>query len=249
MSLKQSIKEILGSIYFHLYKKYQPTVGNRVILYHSIGSKLDHDSYGISISEEKFKEHMKYIKENYNIISIDKNYSNVLDKNSISLTFDDGYKDNLKALDICEKHEIPFTLYITTHEIGKENYLSRDDILRFSNSTLCTLGAHSHTHPLLASLSYNEQLNELTKSKQILEDIIGSKITHMSYPHGSYNEDTLKIIEELGYQVVTSSHIGLNTTNNLNMKKIKRIEIVGSDDLKSLRKKILGYYDFLAWKE
>ncbi len=247
--MKKSIKSILASLYYNLFHKHQSNIGNRIILYHSIGSKLDHDTYGISISKERFTKHILYLKENYEIIPIDENYQNNLDRNSISITLDDGYKDNLIALELCEKYNIPFTLYISTGFIGKKHYLTEDEIRFFSKSNICRLGTHSVTHPHLDTLSYNKQFNELNDSKNRLEDIVGYKITEMSYPHGSYNNDTIKITEKLGYNLISSSHIGLNKNHNLDLKRLKRIEIIGSDNLIQLEKKILGYYDYLSLKE
>lgn len=248
MSMKKTLKEVLGFVYYNLFRRYQKIVGNRVVLYHSIGSKLNHDSYGISISKERFVEHIKFLKENYEIIPLDLNYANNLDRDTISITFDDGYKDNLFALEICEKYEIPFTLYITTGSIGQKEYLSEDEIKFFSKSDKCLLGTHSVTHPHLNQLSYDEQYYELLESKKRLEDIIDSEIIYMSYPHGSYNSDTLDIIQKLGYKIVSSSKMGMNTKENIDLRKIKRVEIVANDDLKKLSKKISGYYDFLSLK-
>ncbi|PLY10488.1 MAG: hypothetical protein C0626_05805 [Arcobacter sp.] len=247
--MKKLIKATLSSIYYNVYFKYKKSVGNRIILYHSIGSKLSHDNYGISISKERFSEHIKYIKEHHDIIPIDDKYKYKLNSNTVSLTFDDGYKDNLYALELCEKYNVPFTLYISTGFIGKKQYLNEEEIKLFSKSSLCKLGTHSITHPHLDRLTYDVQYIELSDSKKRLENIVGHEIKEMSYPHGSYNQDTIKIIEKLGYNIVTSSHIGLNTKQNLDLKRLKRIEIIASDDIFSLEKKILGYYDYLALKE
>ena len=247
--MKKLIKKIIAILYYNLLRRFQNQVGNRIILYHAIGTKLNFDTYGISISKEKFLKQILYLKENYEIIPIDSNYKNKLNKTTISITFDDGYKDNLYALEICEKYDIPFTLYITTGFIGQDNYLSIEDIQRFSNSKICIIGTHSVTHPHLDKLDYDEQYKELLDSKETLEKIVGYPITHFSYPHGSYNDDTRRIIEKIGYNMVSSSHISLNTIKNLDLKRLKRIEIIASDNISDLQKKILGYYDYLKYKE
>ena len=54
-----------------------------------------------------------------------------------------------------------------------------------------------------------------------------------------------KILDNLGYNLASSSHLGLNTQNNINLRELKRSEIIASDNLKILEKKILGYYDYL----
>lgn len=247
--MKKDIKKIISIIYYNLFRRFQNKIGNRILLYHAIGTKLEHDSYGLSISKETFFEHMMFLKENYEIIPIDDDYVNNLDRNTVSITFDDGYEDNLYALEICEKLNIPFTLYITTGMIAKKNYLNRDQILKFANSKVCALGTHSVTHPHLDTLSYEEQYTELQKSKRTLEEIVGYEITYMSFPHGNYNNNTLKILDEVGYNITSSSHIGLNTKRNIKLKELKRIEIISSDNIVDLNKKILGYYDYLALRK
>jgi len=243
--MKRSIKKLLGVIYYNLIRRHQNDVGNRIVLYHSIGTKLDFDTYGISISKERFLEHIKYLKNNYEIIPINEYYKENLDRKTISITFDDGFRDNLYALSVCEKYSIPFSIYVTTGFIGEKNYLTEGDIVKLSKSKECTLGVHSHTHPHLGDLTYDEQYNELKDSKEILENLVGYRITQMSLPHGSYNSDTMKILNILGYSAVLSSNIGLNCTNNLDLIKLKRVEIVASDDVNELERKLNGYYDYL----
>lgn len=248
LSVKSKIKETLGFFYFNLYKKYLNEIGNRIILYHAIGTKLEFDTYGISISKQNFLEHIIFLKDNYEIIQIDDNYKTNLNRKTVSITFDDGFKDNLYALELLEKYNIPFTLYITTDFIGKKNYLNEQELQLFHKSKLCNLGVHGKSHRHLDKLDYKEQYIELQESKLCLENLLGNSITQMSFPHGCYNESTLKILDILGYNAVSSSHIGLNEIKSLDLKRLKRIEIVASDNLKQLSKKIDGYYDILGVK-
>ena len=65
-SLKKLIKESVGYVYYNTYKKYCNNTGNKTLIYHAFGSKLKHDTYGISISINKFKDQMlptKWYKE------------------------------------------------------------------------------------------------------------------------------------------------------------------------------------------
>ena len=114
--LKNSIKELLGYTYFNLYKKYINNIGNKTLIYHAFGTKLKHDTYGISMDINRFKSHMIYVKDNYHIHDLTKPFAG----NSISITIDDGYKDTLDAVDILQNLKIPFTLFITSDFIDKE---------------------------------------------------------------------------------------------------------------------------------
>ena len=67
------------------------------------------------------------------------------------------------------------------------------------------IGLHSHNHPtLLEKLSYDEQKNEYEKCLSSISSVLDkakNKIKYMSHPCGSYNEDTLQILKELGIEL------------------------------------------------
>jgi peptidoglycan/xylan/chitin deacetylase (PgdA/CDA1 family) len=71
-----------------------------------------------TVSTEFFDSFLENIKKNYQLCSLDEMIDNLnhnSSKNIAHITFDDGYKDNLKnALPILIKHNAPATLYITT---------------------------------------------------------------------------------------------------------------------------------------
>lgn len=248
MTCKNTIKSIIAYPYYHLYRRFLPTIGNRTLIYHSIGSKLPWGEYGISIDPKLFREHIIFLSKNYKILP-SQEIPTSLTSQSITITLDDGYKDNLIAYEIFEELQIPFTIFISTQLINQSHWLNQEEIKMLASSPLCTLGTHGHSHTKLGTLTPKKQQEELGISKQILEDIIGRNIDYMSYPHGSYNQHTLEIAKNLGYKICHSSDIGLNASNNFNPLKIKRSEIIASDTLSNLKKKIDGFYDFLSLKE
>ena len=185
------MRETLGLIYFNIYKRHLSISGNRTLIYHAFGSKLDHDTYGISINLNLFKSHMLYLKENYSFSNIGKNDYN----NSISITIDDGYKDTLDAVSILDNLKIPFDLFISSDFINKNGYLSDKDIRDISLSEYSNIGSHGKTHTKLASLNREKQKLELFESKKVIESIIDQTVNSISFPHGSYNEDTINAIK------------------------------------------------------
>ena len=241
MNFKLFIKETLGTLYYHTFKKFQNTHGNRPLIYHAFGTKLSHDTYGISMDIKKFNEHMKYISDNYKVVEAS-NYSNQ-SLDTISITIDDGYKDTLNALEILDLYHIPVTIFITASYINKKNYMTNKDLYQISQYDSITIGAHGLSHKKLGTLSIEEQKSELHESKIVIENILGKKINSVSYPHGSYNRETFNILDNLKYQYAFSSIKGIN--NNLtNRFLLKRNEVISSDKVKDLEKKIKGYYDF-----
>jgi len=241
MGMKMIIKESLAMMYYHGYKKYNNMIGNRSLIYHAFGSKLDHDTYGISIPIDRFREHIKYLSENYRINKAIDYISH--NNTSISITIDDGYKDTLDAIEILEYFNVPVLLFITTNFINKKNYLSDSDLRDISKINTLSIGAHGKSHQRLGALDYENQKKELKGSKAVLEEILGYEINTVSFPHGSHNKDTLNLLQDLGYMHGFSSIKGINNKFT-NKYLLRRSEVISTDKTEDLDKKIKGYYDY-----
>ncbi|MCS6935475.1 MAG: polysaccharide deacetylase family protein [Chitinophagales bacterium] len=76
----------------------------------------------------------------------------------------------------------------------------KDTLRAASANRLFTFGSHSHSHYCMAYLNEEELRQELTTSKQILEDTLGTKVETIAYPDGSYNEGVIKLTLETGYR-------------------------------------------------
>lgn len=60
-----------------------------------------------------------------------------------------------------------------------------------------TLGAHTVNHPILASISEEEALTEMSASKDHLEGLTGERITLFAYPNGKPGSDYTSVHAEL----------------------------------------------------
>jgi len=61
------------------------------------------------------------------------------------------------------------------------------------------IGSHCHNHYNLASLSEENALDELKKSKKLLEDCIEKPVTSVAFPDGSYSERVKQQAKDVGY--------------------------------------------------
>ena len=101
------------------------------------------------------------------------------------------------------------------------------------------IGLHSHSHPvLLENLSYNEQKKEYENNKSTLSEILNidkNNIKYMSHPNGSYNDDTLKILQELKIELGFKPIMTIEPEKN--MKKINNssLEIARQDHSKIVK--------------
>ena len=89
-------------------------------------------------------------------------------------------------------------------ETYKKLFFQKDDLKKLDNLGHL-VGLHSHNHPtLLEKLNYDEQKNEYEKCLSSISNILDktkNEIKYMSHPCGSYNNDTLEILRELGVEL------------------------------------------------
>ena len=207
---------------------YQP---NLVLLYHRI-NKLEHDTHMLAVTPENFYQHIKYLKENYNIIPLTEIY-NKQDKISISITFDDGYADNYQnALPVLEELQAPATIFVSSGNLdsNKEfwwDYLERimlisipktlqlqinTSIGKFSWNIIdkeSIIKAHNQLHPIIKKLDSEER-------EKLLQDIAAQFNINKDSQNinRSLNEQELKKLSQSPYITIgahTITHTPLSS--------------------------------------
>jgi peptidoglycan/xylan/chitin deacetylase (PgdA/CDA1 family) len=73
------------------------------------------------------------------------------------------------------------------------------EVMRLAEDGLVEIGAHSVTHPLLATLAIEAQQSEIQQSKQHLEQLLVRPVHGFAYPHGSATPSTRHIVQETGF--------------------------------------------------
>lgn len=78
------------------------------------------------------------------------------------------------------------------------------------------IGLHSYSHPtVMENKSYDEQYNEYNKNKIQLEKIINHNIISVSYPCNSYNNDTIKCMQNLDIKIGFRANMADTIKNNI----------------------------------
>lgn len=174
-----------------------PPEGPRLLIYHRVGTS---HGYQMEVTLENFRKQLSWLGSNRQIVDLDTAWRSWGDPGSrylTALTFDDGYRDLFTtAYPLMLDVACPFVLYLSTSFIAgsDDGAVSPPDALTWSDieemlaSGLMTLGAHTHTHPDLRSLSEEEVEDELGTSDDIIERRLGLKPRHFAYPYGFWSE-------------------------------------------------------------
>jgi peptidoglycan/xylan/chitin deacetylase (PgdA/CDA1 family) len=87
------------------------------------------------------------------------------------------------------------------------------------------IGSHTHTHELLSKLSLEQQIEELSQSRSIIETRLGAKVDAIAYPVGarsSFNTNTFKALQVTSYRTGFSFYGGVNRPGKVNHFDVAR---------------------------
>lgn len=202
-----------------LHNLTHPMLGDILMLHRVVEQRSDNPSQrGLEVTHDFLEQTiMDYRQKGYTFIKIDElpisNFQFPLFNSSlfVCLTFDDGYQDNYDiAYPLLKRLEVPFTVYVTTGFIdnrlpmwwypGEKLGINTESLKMLDADPLCTIGAHTISHPRLDTLSLDDQQKEIIQSHQELEALLGHAVHHFSYPHGAYNADTLTIVKQQSFR-------------------------------------------------
>mgnify|MGYP001269809936 CR=1 FL=1 len=237
----------VASFLSYFYKK----KNNAILLYHSI-RKMDFniDNNLDVVDIDIFSNQMKLLSSNKDFENrICPLSLNLKKHGSISITFDDGYLDNIEnVFPIINKYNIPITIFICIDLIGKDGYLKKSDIEFLSKQKNITIGSHSFLHKPLENIEISQAKEDLFKSKNILQDITNKKTNLFSYPHGSFNNEILDMIKKNNiFDIACCSINKTFVPNNITKFLLPRIPIWYLDNQKSFLNKLNSYWDWISY--
>ncbi|MDW7551458.1 polysaccharide deacetylase family protein [Pseudoalteromonas sp. McH1-7] len=185
--------------------------GAVILQYHHVSEKLPAVT---SVSEETFKSHLSYIKNNgYNVMPLPKllnalQSEQTLPAKTIAITFDDGYENNITAAaPLLEQFGFPYTIFVNPQLIDEQkSYVMTWHELRKLAKRGATIANHSAKHDYLHQKLDDESIAEwrarvkqdITWSQQRIKEEIGHDYPYLAYPYGEFNRKLQELVSELG---------------------------------------------------
>ncbi len=103
--------------------------GGRILIYHGIDRVGSTQFNSRFISQDSFRQQVAYFAEHFHMIPLDRYFAGerAPDRLTLTLTFDDGYRNNLElALPVLEEFDAPATFFVTTIGALGKDYLWPD---------------------------------------------------------------------------------------------------------------------------
>ena len=195
-------------------KYYSKDEGILSIMYH----RFNESKYpSTNIQMDVFKEHIQIIKKSdfkfHYPNKFEEEFNNIKIKKEILITIDDAFKSfYLEAWPYLKKNKIPFILFVSTEPVGKNGYMTWDQIREIEKEPFTLIGHHSHSHDYLIDETNDKFILDIKKANKIFLDELGYVPNLFSYPFGEYSKIMRDYISK-NFKFAFGQHSGVIDVN------------------------------------
>jgi peptidoglycan/xylan/chitin deacetylase (PgdA/CDA1 family) len=195
-------------------KYYSDDKGILSLMYH----RFDENKYpSTNIRMDVFKKQIEIIKNlKYNFYdpkNLEKNFHTIKTEKKILITIDDAFSSFYEvAWPYLKEEKIPFILFISTESVGKNGYMTWNQIKELEMENTVYIGNHSHSHSYLVNLKNKEFRRDIDISSSIFKKKLGYNPIFFSYPFGEYSS-LIKEYISINFKFSFGQHSGLIDVN------------------------------------
>lgn len=257
MFLKHRIK---NTAYFlvNVFSFFFPSPKASILMYHSI----DNNGVLFTVTTEDLEKQLIFLKkEKYNVIKLAELVEKLRNKEKIPsktivLTFDDAYRDNhLNAFPLLKKYNLPATVFIPTAYVGKEMInsegktipiMSWSEAREMEESGLVDFASHSHTHPMMNRIAFEEFANEIKTSENLLGQNLKRPVKIFSFPKGKFKPEHEVYLKKQNYLGAVTVKEGLVGPSD-NLFTLKRNFIFSKGGFSQFKGKLGRSVEIMNW--
>lgn len=245
--MKETVKLVFAMIYLLALPLIQKKPYRIILCYHGV-RKQNADNFEKQIGY-LVKSTCKVVKASEVLTAHPDGCSSI-----VAVTFDDAFVSVMEnAVPILRKYGCPAAVFVPVGNLGKQPCWSLPDKLNRNGTVvnrqqiveLDSLGfeifSHTLLHPVLTKVEDGRLRDELSGSKNLLEEIVGHKVLAVSYPHGAHDRRVCDAAKQAGYQLgfTIEPCVADDATDDM---RIGRFIVSSQDSLLKLRLKISGAY-------
>ena len=206
-------------------KYYSDDLGTISLMYH----RFNEDKYpSTNIKMDIFKKQINIIKDKKytfeNPKDFDLNFNNPKTKKKVLITIDDAFSSFYNhAWPYLKENKIPFILFVSTEPVGKNGYMSWEQIKEIEKEKFAFIGNHSHSHDYLLDLTFENFKKDINESIEIFKKELGYNPIFFSYPFGEYSLEQINFIKKK-FKYAFGQHSGVIDVNK-NIYELPRFPI------------------------
>jgi peptidoglycan/xylan/chitin deacetylase (PgdA/CDA1 family) len=237
-----------------------------ILMYHSIADEDEsgvHPYYRTSTAPQVFAAQMKSLHDDgFSVVDVGEAIHRLSAaqtmKNSVVITFDDGYRDfYTNAFPVLAQYRFTATMFLPTAHVGQSTLtfkgkecLSWNEVRELQKSGI-SFGSHTVTHPQLHDLDTYSIREEIVISKGTIEQKLGCPAPSFSYPYAfPESDDSFKArlrdeLQAVGYENGVCTTVGrLSPASDPFF--VNRLPVNSEDDPRLFHAKLAGSYDWMS---
>lgn len=180
--------------------------GAPVLLYHAVtGEDTSSRADRFAVSIDNFRTQVQLLAD-MGCVTLDDIRTNARGRRGrVAITFDDGLESDFTvAFPLLQEHGLVSHFFINTANVGLPGYMNWEQIRQLSRAGM-HIGSHGHRHISLTEANDKLLLSELTRSREMLEDELGTEVSWFAAPYGLVNARLFRIAQQIGYTGVCTS--------------------------------------------
>jgi hypothetical protein len=236
-----------------------------ILMYHSVSDTAEpgrHPYYQTVTSPQSFARQMAFLREHdYTVLGLEEALGSMAGgqgcQRPVVITFDDGFQDfYTNAFPVLNQYGFSATVFLPTAHIGDAacsfkgiECMTWSQVKELREAGI-RFGSHTVTHPQLRDLTLHEVLEEVSSSKERIEDRMGHPVASFSYPYAFPEADRefvhklRSMLSDSGYDNGVSTIVGTAASQHERFF-LPRLPINTWDDARLLRAKLDGGYDWV----
>ncbi len=198
-----------------------------VLFYHRVADSCPN---GRTMPTKTFAKQIRWLRERFDVVDLAEAQRRIASRRNtrptVSITFDDGYAENLQfAVPLLLKKQLPFTYFVSTNHVFGNKSFPHDEAegrplkpnslsqLRDLAAAGVEIGAHNRNHVHLGVVAPDVMQDEIVGSKHDLEQALEREIRYYAFPYGQPSDLSTAAFQmafQAGYQGVCSAYGGYN---------------------------------------
>ncbi|HLI55904.1 MAG TPA: polysaccharide deacetylase family protein [Actinomycetota bacterium] len=228
-----------------------------ILLYHGVSDDCSAEIARFTVAPSTFDAQLRQLAEaGYETLTVSAfrpallGATERLPARPLLITFDDGFANfATDALPMLQRYGFAATLYATTGFIGAGPAAGRnrygDPMLTWSELAAVSaagveVGAHTHDHPMLDTLPHAKARQEITRSKELIEQHLQAPVGSFAYPHGYSSAWVRHEVQKAGFTTACAVKNALSHTGD-DLFAIARLTIEAGHSPEAVAAMVAGH--------
>jgi peptidoglycan/xylan/chitin deacetylase (PgdA/CDA1 family) len=125
--------------------------------------------------------------------------------------------------------QITANLDLCAEELDDHRTMSADELRKVTQGEMITVGGHTHSYVKLSRLPKWQQIEEVSRNKEILQEVLGREVEYFAYPFGNddgYTPETMRILQDAGFVLACGGSYGtVSATRGDGLYDLPRVKV------------------------